>query len=182
MIPRSIIIAIILNLFAQITSIASPLDQYKFQEHLEPISLDEIELYDEEGKKYILDNFEGNLILLHIWATWDMFSANKLADLAELKKTYKKQNLKIIAVSADYKDAKIIKDFYDSKKINNLEIFVDSKKQLMKSFNVKSIPVTIIINDKGLEVARFIGNINWLIDKQLKHIITKYLPSKIEKT
>ena len=179
MIAKTIVIAIIFNIVISANLMAAAFGQYKLQEYDSPKKIEDIELYNELGEKHLIEQYQDKVILLHIWATWDMFTANKLYDLSVLQKKYKKQNLKIITVSADYKKPEFIKDFYESKKITNLEIFVDPKKIIMQSLDTKFIPVTVIIDSEGFEVARFSGNINWLNDKKLKDILEKYLSSKL---
>ena len=60
------------------------------------------------------------------------------------------------------------KKFFDDLKIKKLEIYFDSKLNFVKEFKLRGVPTTVLINKKGEEFARIIGEVDFLDKKFLK--------------
>ena len=65
------------------------------------------------------------------------------------------------------------KKFFTDLNIKKLEIFFDSDLNFVKEFKLRGVPTTILINKKGEEFARIIGDINFQ-DKKFTKWLTKY--------
>ena len=151
--------------------------QYLIKEHAEPLQVTNNSFFDQEEKTHTLQEFENKVVLLSIWATWCTFCTSKIKSLDELSQEIKSEDLKIIALSEDFKGIEVVSSLYKQKKIKNLEIFIDKKNTLFKSLNVMVLPTTLIINNKGQEVARIIGVIDWKTNTEAKELLKKYLKS-----
>ncbi len=60
------------------------------------------------------------------------------------------------------------KNFFTVLNIKNLEIFFDSDLNFVKKFKLRGVPTTVLINKKGEEFARIIGEVNFQDKKFLK--------------
>ena len=58
-------------------------------------------------------------------------------------------------------------------KIEKLEIFFDRDLNFVKEFKLRGVPTTILINKKGEEFARIIGEVNFQ-DKNFVKWLLKY--------
>ena len=58
-------------------------------------------------------------------------------------------------------------------KIEKLEIFFDRNLNFVKEFKLRGVPTTILINKKGEEFARIIGEVNFQ-DKNFVKWLLKY--------
>ena len=56
--------------------------------------------------------------------------------------------------------------------IANIETFFDDKNNIPREVKILGLPVTLLIDKKGLEVARLIGPTEWT-DKKILEIIRK---------
>ena len=65
------------------------------------------------------------------------------------------------------------KKFFNDLNIQKLEIFFDSNLNFVKEFKLKGMPTTILINKKGEEFARIIGEVDFRSAKFLKWL-SKY--------
>ncbi len=65
------------------------------------------------------------------------------------------------------------KKFFDDLNIQNLEIFFDSNLNFVKEFKLRGVPTTVLINKKGEEFARIIGEVNFQ-DKKFLEWLSKY--------
>jgi len=54
-----------------------------------------------------------------------------------------------------------IKRFFDEAEVKNLPIRRDPQSELARAMHVMGLPVTVILNPEGQEVARLIGDAEW---------------------
>ena len=65
------------------------------------------------------------------------------------------------------------KNFFADLNIQKLEIFFDYNLNFVKEFKLRGVPTTVIINKKGEEFARIIGEVNFQ-DKKFLKWLSKY--------
>jgi len=63
------------------------------------------------------------------------------------------------------------KNFFTDLNIQELEIFFDRNLNFVKEFKLRGVPTTILINKKGEEFARIIGEVNFQDKKFLKWLL-----------
>ena len=63
------------------------------------------------------------------------------------------------------------KNFFTDLNIQKLEIFFDQNLNFVKEFKLRGVPTTILINKKGEEFARIIGEVNFQDKKFLKWLL-----------
>ena len=77
-------------------------------------------------------------------------------------------NLKIFPINIGQDDLTKASKFFEDLKIENLELYFDSSITLAKTFALRGIPTSILINKNGLEFARIIGSIDFEDEKFIK--------------
>ena len=65
------------------------------------------------------------------------------------------------------------KKFFSDLNIKNLNVFFDSNLNFVKEFKLRGVPTTILVNKKGKEFARIIGEVNF-VDKDFVKWLLKY--------
>ena len=116
---------------------------------------------DDQNKEINLDDLKGNLILLNFWATWCAPCKEEMPSLDKLL-TYKNlDNLKIFPINVGKDNLKKASKFFEDLDIKNLKIYFDNPKTLAKTFQLRGVPTTILINKDGLEFARIMGSIDF---------------------
>ena len=78
------------------------------------------------------------------------------------------KNLQVFAVNMEQPNTLKTKKFFDDLNIKKLEIFFDSNLNFVKEFKLRGVPTTVLINKKGEEFARIIGEVDFLDKKFLK--------------
>lgn len=126
------------------------------------------ELRDINGKAYSFENFEGNVLLLHFWATWCANCTGEMKKLNQLQKALKKESIIVIPVSEDFKGTDVIREFYKTHKLKNLLNFVDHHNNLFGTFDAANLPTSFIIDTDGHNVARIVGAADWQSEKMIK--------------
>ena len=69
--------------------------------------------------------------------------------------------MKIFAINVGQDDVEKASNFFKDLKIQNLELYFDSSITLAKTFRLRGIPTSILINKEGYEFARIVGSIDF---------------------
>ena len=80
-------------------------------------------------------------------------------------------NLEVFAVNIEQPNQLKTKNFFNDLDIKKLDIFFDSNLNFVKEFKLRGVPTTILINKKGEEFARIIGEVNFQDEKFLKWLL-----------
>ena len=132
-----------------------------------------IELQDLSKKTLTLQNYKNKLLIINFWATWCAPCKKEMPSLDLLSQDKKFKNLQIFAVNMETPNTVKTKNFFSELNIENLEIYFDRNLNFVKEFKLRGVPTTILINKKGKEFARIIGEVNFQDEKFLKWL-SKY--------
>jgi len=140
---------------------------------------DELPFFDSENKKHYFDEYDGKIILVVFWASWCSSCTKEMPELDILQKDFRKLPFKIIALSQDYKGFEVIKQFYKTHEIRQLEMFHDQHNSLFKAFKVVGLPSAFLLGENGKIIASFTGNTDWHRD-EVRDFILSYLTGQKE--
>ena len=129
--------------------------------HKQNKKLKNITFLDVDNKPINLNEFTGQLVIINFWATWCAPCKEEMPSLDNLKNLKAFENLKILPINIGQEDIQKSKIFFDDLKIKNLELYFDNSIKLAKTFNLRGLPTTVIINKEGDEFARIIGSIDF---------------------
>ncbi len=113
-------------------------------------------LSDLEGKSFDLNLYEGNVIILNIWATWCKPCIAEFESLEKVKEKFKDKNIKIVAVSNE--DLKLINSFLYKRKFDLEFIKLNGD---LSYFNAYSLPTTVVFDKNGDESFRLTGGVDF---------------------
>jgi len=148
-----------------------PLNNIAINEIPKPIS--SLIFEDFSGNKIDLKNYQGNLVIVNFWATWCTPCKKEMPSLDNLYQNSEFKNLQIFAVNMEQPNKLKTKNFFEDLHIKKLKIFFDSNLNFVKEFKLRGVPTTVLINKKGEEFARIIGEVNFQDEKFLKWL-SKY--------
>ena len=146
-----------------------PLNNMAIYETPKPIS--SLIFEDFSGNKINLNQYEGKLILVNFWATWCAPCKKEMPSLDKLYQSIKFKNLQVFAVNMEKTDTLKTKKFFNSLNIKKLEIFFDNDLNFVKKFKLKGVPTTILINKKGEEFARILGEVDFMDNNFLNWLL-----------
>ncbi len=129
--------------------------------HKIPKIYDNVIFLDDADKEINIQNLDSKLIILNFWATWCEPCKEEMPSLNRLQANQKLKNLKIYPINIGKENLKKVKSFFTELDINNLEPYFDNPSTLAKTFSLRGLPTTILLNSKGEELARIIGSINF---------------------
>jgi len=161
------------NIFSSIsqTNEDVPLNNIAINEIPKPIS--SLIFEDFSGNEINLKDYYGKLVIINFWATWCAPCKREMISLDNLYKNTNFKNLQVFAVNMEQPNTLKTKKFFTDQNIQKLKIFFDPNLNFVKEFKLRGVPTTILINKKGEEFARIIGEVNFQ-DKKFLMWLSKY--------
>ena len=96
-----------------------------------------------------------------------------MPSLDRLNQSNNFKNLEVFAVNMEQPNKLKTKKFFTDLNIKSLKIFFDSELNFVKEFKLRGVPTTVLINKKGEEFARIIGEVDFQ-DKKFVRWLLKY--------
>ena len=141
--------------------------------HKVPKIYDNVIFLDKKDQKININEYAGNLLILNFWATWCEPCKEEMPSLDNLQANTELNKIKIFAINIGKENLEKVNKFFINLNIKNFEPYFDSPTTLAKTFSLRGVPTSILINKKGQEFARIIGSINFE-DKNFINWIKKY--------
>ena len=122
---------------------------------------DNVIFLDKNEKKINIKEFNGNLLLLNFWATWCAPCKEEMPSLDRLQVNQNLSNLKIFAINISQESKKKVDSFFEDLNIKNFDPYFDAPTTLAKTFSLRGVPTSILIDKDGKEFARIMGSIDF---------------------
>ncbi|MDA9933889.1 TlpA family protein disulfide reductase [Candidatus Pelagibacter sp.] len=122
---------------------------------------DNVFFLNKNDKEINIKEFNGNLLLLNFWATWCAPCKEEMPSLDRLQVNQNLSNLKIFAINISQESKKKVDIFFKDLNIKNFEPYFDSPTTLAKTFSLRGVPTSILIDKDGKEFARIMGSIDF---------------------
>ena len=110
---------------------------------------------DTNGKTHSLSGYKGKWVLVNYWATWCPPCLEEIPDLIALHEN-KKNNLVVIGVAMDYRNAKQVTDFAEGLLVT-YPIVLGTPEIIRQIGPVQGLPTTYLFNPEGKMVAQQVG-------------------------
>ncbi|MDC3373386.1 TlpA family protein disulfide reductase [Candidatus Pelagibacter sp.] len=122
---------------------------------------DNVIFLDKNDKKINIKEFNGNLLLLNFWATWCAPCKEEMPSLDRLQVNQNLSNLKIFVINVSQESKKKVDSFFEDLNIENFDPYFDAPTTLAKTFSLRGVPTSILIDKDGKEFARIMGSIDF---------------------
>jgi len=129
--------------------------------HKELKIYDNVIFLDKNDKKINIKEFNGNLLLLNFWATWCAPCKEEMPSLDRLQVNQNLSNLKIFAINMSQESKQKVDSFFEDLNIKNFDPYFDAPITLAKTFSLRGVPTSILIDKDGKEFARIMGSIDF---------------------
>lgn len=124
-----------------------------------PVAVPEAVLLDAEDGEHALADYKGKWVVLNFWATWCAPCRREMPSLERLQAAM--PELAVVPVATGRNAVEGIRRFFEEAGVKTLPILRDPQSQLARGMGVMGLPVTVILNPEGQEVARLIGDAEW---------------------
>lgn len=128
----------------------------------EPVAVPEAVLLDAEDGEHALADYKGKWVVLNFWATWCAPCRREMPSLQGLQAAM--PGIAVVPVATGRNAVEGIRRFFKDAGVTTLPILRDPQSKLAHSMGVMGLPVTVILNPEGQEVARLIGDADWNSD------------------
>ncbi|MDP1644566.1 MAG: TlpA disulfide reductase family protein [Thiobacillus sp.] len=115
----------------------------------------DFKLTDTNGKTHTLAGYKGKWVLVNYWATWCPPCLEEIPDLIALHEN-KKNNLVVIGVAMDYRNAKQVTDFAEGLLVE-YPIVLGTTQIVNQIGPAQGLPTTYLYNPEGKMVAQQVG-------------------------
>ena len=126
-----------------------------------PVNAPSAVFVDEHGGLHRLADFKAHYVLLNLWATWCAPCVRELPTLSRLATDGLVPHLVVLAVAIPPGDVAQAKAFLLENDAAGLKPYFDAQSQFLRSFHVIGLPVTVLIDPQGREIARAVGPEAW---------------------
>jgi thiol-disulfide isomerase/thioredoxin len=123
-------------------------------------SLPDAVLLDADDSPQSLEKYRGTWVVLNFWATWCAPCRAEMPSLDRLQ-AMMGDSVAVVPVATGPNSLRAITDFYTKAEIKNLPVLRDPKQALAARMAVMGLPLTVILNPEGQEIARLIGDAEW---------------------
>ena len=117
----------------------------------------------EHGRDVTLAYPRNSMTVLHFWATWCGPCVRELPTvdaMAQRLATISSRQWRVVTVSLDNSPA-TVRTFFRRHNITALDAHIDPNMNAMRILKVGGLPTTLIIDDQGNELKRYVGDYDW---------------------
>jgi thiol-disulfide isomerase/thioredoxin len=127
----------------------------------EPKEVSQTPFTDPEGNEYQLSDWQGKYVLVNFWATWCAPCRHEMPSLDALQSEFGGDSFEVVTIATGRNAIAGITRFFDEVGVTNLPILLDPKQKLARDMAVLGLPITVILNPEGQEIARLRGDAEW---------------------
>ena len=154
-------------------------DMQKLVFHSEPKEMAKIGFFDEAGNDVSLDAYKGKVVLLNLWATWCPPCRAEMPSIDALQRELGSENFEVVTIATGRNTIPAINKFFTEANITSLPILLDPKMAFARANGAFGLPITIILNSDGQEIARMQGDADWHGEDALT-VLRALLPEETE--
>jgi len=140
-------------------------DMKKLVFHTTPEAVSNVafDLADGAGQGTLAD-YEGKHILVNFWATWCAPCRHEMPMLSELQTEFGGDDFEVVTIATGRNNPAAIVKFLDEIGATNLPRHQDPKQKLAAQMGIFGLPITVLIDPEGREIARLRGDADWSSD------------------
>ena len=140
------------------TAIAAPRG---FALHDEPQPVINVRFITQNGTRRDMESLRGKVLLVNVWATWCIPCREEMPTLDSLQKQLGSADFEVLTIATGFNNLEGIERFLAQAEVTALPILLDPDSELGAEFGAIGLPLTVILNREGQEIARLIGGAEW---------------------
>ena len=138
-------------------------DMRKLVVATDPAPAPEVTFIAEDGSEARLSDYAGKPVVLNFWATWCAPCRKEMPHLAALQEAMGDE-IAVLTVATGRNPPEAIDRFFTEIGVTSLPKATDPKQEMARAFGVLGLPITVILDAEGREVARLLGDADWSSD------------------
>ena len=125
---------------------------------VEASSLPYLRMDETEGA---LADYAGQYVVLNFWATWCAPCREEMPSLQNLQAQLGSDDFAVVTLATGRNPPQAIRRFFDEIGVDALPQHRDINQQIAREMGVFGLPITVILNPEGQEIARLRGDAHW---------------------
>jgi len=142
-------------------------DMKKLRFHSSPVAVSEVAFEAEDGSQMQLSDLQGKYVVLNFWAMWCAPCITEMPHLSALQNKMAEKPIEVVTVAVGRNNPAAVAAFFEKEGINNLPFHKDARQRFSRDMRVLSMPVTVVIDPDGMEIARMLGAADWSSDNAI---------------
>jgi len=122
------------------------------------------------GTVHSLGEFKGRLVLLNLWAPWCAPCVRELPALAALQRELPKSRFVVVAVDVGRDSLPEASAFLAAHGASALDAYRDANSSTFRAFGAFGLPVSVLVDAKGREIARAFGPAEWSAPDSVRYL------------
>jgi thiol-disulfide isomerase/thioredoxin len=136
-------------------------DMRKLVIHDTPRAVDTASFTAADGTDMTLDAYRGQVVVLNFWATWCPPCRKEMPMLDALNRDMGGDDFRVVTVATGRNSPTAMERFFAEAQIETLPLHNDPTMAMARGMGVLGLPVTVVLDRAGREVARMQGEATW---------------------
>jgi thiol-disulfide isomerase/thioredoxin len=115
----------------------------------------------QDGTTASLTDHHGRYVLLNFWATWCAPCRKEMPGLDAIQAEFGGAKFEVLTIATGRNPPGAMKKFFDETGVTNLPLHRDPKQKLARQMGVLGLPVSVLLDPEGREIARMVGDAEW---------------------
>ena len=108
-----------------------------------------------------LADYAGQYVVLNFWATWCAPCREEMPSLQNLQSALGGEDFTVVTLATGRNPPQAIRRFFEEIGVTELQEYRDINQQIAREMGVFGLPITVILNPEGQEIARLRGDAHW---------------------
>ncbi|MEM7598048.1 MAG: TlpA disulfide reductase family protein [Pseudomonadota bacterium] len=117
-----------------------------------------------DGGTGTLADYDGKIVVLNFWATWCAPCRHEMPMLSELQSELGGDRFEVVTIATGRNPPQAMKAFFAEIGVDNLPLHRDPRSKIAREMGVLGLPVTMVLDENGQEIARLVGDADWSSD------------------
>lgn len=123
-----------------------------------------------DGASLTLDAFAGRHVLVNFWAPWCAPCREEMPELSDLQARLGGATFEVVTIAVGRNRKGTMERFLREVGVENLPLHTDPGSDLSGAMGVLGLPLTVLIDPDGREIARLQGAADWASPEAFKLI------------
>lgn len=129
--------------------------------HADPAVVSDTAFRDDSGNEHRLSQFRGKYVAVNFWATWCAPCRKELPALDRLNREFGGEKFTVATIATGRNTIPAIIRLFDETGVESLPLYLDDDMTLAREMGVLGLPVTVLLDPEGREIARMTGDAEW---------------------
>ena len=152
-------------------------DMRKLTLHADPIAGTDVPFLHEDGTEITLADLGDGYKVVNFWATWCAPCRHEMPSLSALQDALTDVDAEVVTVATGRNPRPAMEAFFAEIGVDNLPLHADPRQKFSRAMGVLGLPVTLILDPEGQEIARLQGDADWASDSAIAIVRALAAPS-----